>query len=108
MRRGELVTVALSGDYGKPRPALVIQSDLFGAMPSRTVLLLTSDPEDTPLLRVRVEPTPGNGLCVPSWVMIDKAMSVRADKIGLSFGRLDDAAMVGVNQSLALFLGLAG
>lgn len=103
-----MVTVALSGDYGKPRPALVIQSDLFGAMPSRTVLLLTSDPGDTPLLRVRVEPTPGNGLRVPSWVMIDKAMSVRADKIGLSFGRLDDAAMVGVNRSLALFLGLAG
>lgn len=108
MRRGELVTVALSGDYGKPRPALVIQSDLFGAMPSRTVLLLTSDPEDTPLLRVRVEPTSGNGLRVPSWVMIDKAMSVRADKIGASFGRLDDAAMVGVSRSLALFLGLAG
>lgn len=108
MRRGELVTVALSGNYGKPRPALVIQSDLFGAMPSRTVLLLTSDPEDTPLLRVRVEPTPGNGLRVPSWVMIDKAMSVRADKIGLPFGRLDDASMVSVNRSLALFLGLAG
>ena len=108
MRRGDLVTVAMQGDYGKPRPALVIQSDVFAAMGSRTVLLLTSDPEDTPLLRVRVEPTPENGLRVPSWVMIDKAMSLRADRLGTSFGRLDDAAMVSVNRSLALFLGLAG
>lgn len=29
MKRGDLVTVATSGDYGKPRPALVIQSDAF-------------------------------------------------------------------------------
>ena len=102
------MTVALQGDYGKPRPALVIQSDVFAAMHSRTVLLLTSDPEDTPLLRVPVEPTPENGLRVPSWVMIDKAMSLRVDKLGTSFGRLDDAAMVSVSRSLALFLGLAG
>ncbi|TXH06740.1 MAG: type II toxin-antitoxin system PemK/MazF family toxin [Candidatus Moraniibacteriota bacterium] len=108
MRRGDLVTVAVQGDYGKPRPALVIQSDVFGAMRSRTVLLLTSDPEDTPLLRVRVEPMPANGLRVPSWVMIDKAMSLRTDRIGPSFGHLDDATMVSVSRSLALFLGIAG
>lgn len=29
MRRGDIVTIALQGDYGKPRPALIIQSDLF-------------------------------------------------------------------------------
>ena len=29
MRRGDLVTIALQGDFGKPRPALVVQSDLF-------------------------------------------------------------------------------
>ena len=108
MRRGDLVTVAVQGDYGKPRPALVIQSDLFGAMRSRTVLLLTSNPEDTPLLRLRIEPTPENGLRLPSWVMIDRTMSLRADRLGPSFGRLDDAAMVSVSRSLALFLGLAG
>ena len=108
MRRGDLVTVAMQGDYGKPRPALVIQSDVFAAMRSRTVLLLTSNPEDTPLLRVRVEPTPENGLRVPSSVRIDKPATVPADKIGAAFGRLDDAAMVGVSRSLALFLGLAG
>lgn len=108
MKRGDLVTIALQGDYGKPRPALVIQADLFAATRSRTVLPLTSAPQDAPLLRVRVEPTPGNGLRVSSWVMIDKPATVPADKIGASFGRLDDAAMVSVSRSLALFLGLAG
>lgn len=108
MKRGDLVTIALQGDYGKPRPALVIQTDLFAAVRSRTVLPMTSAPQDAPLLRVRVEPTPENGLRVTSWVMIDKPATLPADKIGASFGRLDDAAMVSVSRSLALFLGLAG
>ena len=43
MKRGDLVTVALQGDLGKPRPALVIQSDLFEAHPSVTILPVTSD-----------------------------------------------------------------
>ena len=43
MKRGDLVTVALSGDYGKPRPALVIQSDLFDEHPSITILPVTGE-----------------------------------------------------------------
>lgn len=57
---------------------------------------------------MRVEPTPENGLRVPSWVMIDKPATVPADKLGATFGRLDDATMVTISRSLALFLGLAG
>ena len=29
LRRGDVVTVAASGDFGKPRPAVVVQSDAF-------------------------------------------------------------------------------
>ena len=108
MNRGDLVTVSLQGDYGKPRPALVIQSDMFSEMPSRTILPLTSALVEGPLLRVPVEPSDGNGLRVPSQIMIDKASTVPADKLGPAFGTLDDAAMLAVNRSLALFLGLAG
>ena len=108
MRRGDLVTVALQGDYGKPRPALVIQSDLFAGTASVAVLLVTSTLIDTPLLRLTVEPSPENGLRRPSQVMIDKPMTIRTDRIGATFGRLDDPTMVRVNRSLALFLGLAG
>ena len=62
MKRGDLVTIALSGDYGKPRPALVIQSDLFDVHPSITILPVTSELREAPLFRVRIEPTHDNGL----------------------------------------------
>ena len=108
MRRGDLVTVSLRSDDGKPRPALVIQSDAVSEAASRTVLPLTSKLVDAPLIRIAVAPTPGNGLRAPSQVMIDKAVIVPAGKLGPVFGTVDDGAMLAVNWSLALFLGVAG
>jgi mRNA interferase MazF len=107
VRRGNVVTVALQGDLGKPRPALVIQSDLFDAHPSVTILPVTSDLRATPLFRITVEPTQNNGLNKPSQVMVDKPQSVARDKIGAVVGHLDDATMLSVNRALAVFLGLA-
>lgn len=107
MKRGDVVTVALQGDLGRPRPALVIQSDLFDAHPSVTILPVTSDLRATPLFRINVDPRPENGLNKPSQVMVDKPQSVARDKIGAVVGHLDDAAMLAVNRALAVFLGLA-
>lgn len=108
MRRGDLVTVALQGDYGKPRPALVVQADQFSGLGSIVILPITSTMVDAPLLRLSVEPSPENGLRAPSQIMLDKPMTVKSDKIGSPFGHLDDTTMLSVNRSLALFLGLAG
>ena len=108
MKRGDLVTVALRGDHGKPRPALVIQSDRFPDTATTTVLLVTSALVNAPLFRLTVEPSPENGLRAMSQVMIDKAMTVRTDKLGSAFGQLDDSAMLEVNRALALFLGVTG
>lgn len=108
MKRGDLVTVALQGDYGKPRPALVIQADQFADLGSVVILPITSTLVDAPLLRPTVEPSPDNGLRKASQIMLDKPMTVKADKIGATFGHLDDTSMVSVNRSLALVLGLAG
>ncbi|MFO8003914.1 type II toxin-antitoxin system PemK/MazF family toxin [Thioalkalivibrio sp.] len=107
MTRGDLVTVAISGDFGKPRPALVIQSDHFEATATVTVLLISSTLVDASLIRLAVEPKATNGVRKPSQVMVDKAMTVRRDRVGPPFGRLDDDAMVAVDRSLALFLGFA-
>lgn len=107
MRRGDLVTVALSGDFGKPRPALVIQSDRFQETGTVTVLLVSGTLVNAPLLRVTLQPAAGNGLRKPSQVMIDKAMSVKRDKLGPVLGRLEDDELLTVSRSLALFLGLA-
>lgn len=104
--RGDLVTIAMQGDFGKPRPALVIQADLFDEHATVTVLLVSSTLVDAPLFRITVEPSAGNGLQKPSQVMVDKAMTVKRDKLGQAFGRLDADAMVEVERSLAVFLGV--
>jgi len=107
VKRGDLVTVAIQGDFGKPRPALVIQSDLFSEAATVTVLLVSGSYADAPLLRISVEPDAVNGLRKPSQIMIDKAMTIRRDKIGETIGRLDAESMASVTRSLALFLGFA-
>jgi len=107
MRRGDLVTVVLQSAYGKPRPALVIQSDLFAQHPSVTILPVTGELRETPLFRVSVMPSTDNGLRKPSQVMVDKAQSVPREKIGEVFGHLDDEALLAVNRALAVFLGFA-
>lgn len=106
MERGELVTIAASGDYGKPRPALIVQADAFNELGSVTVLRLTSELHDWPAFRITVEPSPGNGLRVTSQIMIDKATTVPREKIGKAFGRVDSATMQAVSRTLLLFLGL--
>ena len=107
MKRGDIVTIALSGDYGKARPALVIQSDLFAEHPSVTVLPVTSELRDAPLFRIEVEPSDGNGLRKVSAVMVDKPQTVARARIGSTIGRLDDDSMLAVARALAVFLGFA-
>src|SRR5579862_307188 len=107
VRRGDLVTVALRGDQGKPRPALVVQADHFGELSSVTVLPITSMVVDAPLLRVPVEPDERNGLTRRSQIMVDKPQTPSRGRLGPAIGRLDDATMAIVNRVLAVFLGLA-
>jgi mRNA interferase MazF len=101
------VTVALPGAYGKPRPALVIQSDMFDEHPSVTILPVTSELRATPLFRIDVAPSESNGLRKPSQIMVDKAQTIPRQKLGEPFGCLEDDRMLPVTRALALFLGIA-
>ena len=105
--RGDLVTIAMQGDFGKPRPALVIQANQFSELSSATVLPMTSTLVAAPLLRVTVQPNAENGLQMPSQVMVDKAMTLKRDKVGPTFGHIDADALVEVERCLAVFLGIA-
>ena len=107
MRRGDLVTITMQGDFGKPRPALVIQADQFDEHVTVTVLPVTSTLVAAPLLRITVQPDAGNGLQKPSQVMVDKAMTVKRDKVGPAFGRIDVDSLVEIERCLAVFLGIA-
>jgi mRNA interferase MazF len=105
--RGEFVTIAMQGDFGKPRPALVIQADPFNEHATVTVLPVTSTLVGAPLFRITIQPSAENGLQKPSQVMADKAMTVKRDKVGQAFGCIDADAMVEVERCLAVFLGIA-
>ena len=71
-----------------------------------TVLPVTSTLVDAPLLRVNVRPGLGSDLQKPSQVMVDKAMTVKRDKMGLAFGRIEAETLVEVERCLAVFLGV--
>ena len=108
MKRGNVVTVAIQGDFGKPRPALVLQSDVFSDIHATvTVALISSEIVQAPIFRLDIEPSETNGLSRPSQVQIDKIMSIRSEKIDSVIGELNDVMMVRVNRALALWLGLA-
>ena len=100
------MTVAVSGDYGKPRPALIVQADVYAEHPSVTILPLTSELTHAPLLRVTVEPRETTGLRLRSQVMVDKATTIPRGKVGNRIGQLDNTTLNRVSQALAAFLDL--
>jgi len=108
MKRGDVVTVAAAGDYGKPRPAVIVQTD---ALPtghaSVIVCQMTSDGDDAPDFRVLIEPTELNGLRTRSHVMADKPVTIRRTRIGRTIGQLDPRDIARLNIALAFVMGLA-
>ena len=104
-KRGDLVTVSLSGDYGKPRPALVIQNDLLDELDSVVLCPVTSDMR-TADFRVTLEPTPSNGLRQTSQVMVDKLSTLPRHKVGETFGRLEVEKMRAVDRAMMLVIGV--
>ena len=105
MKQGDIIAVSLPGDYGKPRPAVVIQSDAFEHLNSVTVLPLTGHVLSLERCRVIVNPTEENGLQKVSQIMVEKASTVPRERADQSIGRLSAEDMSAVNRALALFLG---
>ncbi len=104
-QRGDLVTVSLQGDHGKPRPALVVQSDLLTDLESVVLCPVTSDLRNA-AFRVTVDPNPANGLRTLSQVMVDKLSTLPRTQISEPFGRLDEARMKTVDRALLLVVGV--
>jgi mRNA interferase MazF len=108
MNRGDVVTVTATGDYGKPRPAVIVQTDaLPAAHASVVVCQMTSECGDAADFRVTIEPTASNGLRVRSQVMADKPVTIRRERIGRQVGHLDENDIVRLNIALAFVMGLA-
>lgn len=108
VKRGDVVMIAVDGDYGKPCPALVVQADALAALPSVTVSRLTSDIHAGHPVRITVPATDETGLRAPSQVMIDKTVSIPRQRGWAIIGRLDDTHMLAVSEALLGILGLGG
>ena len=106
IQRGDLITVALRGDAGKPRPALVIQADHFVDLSTVVVLPLTSTLLDLPLVRVTIEPLPATGLQQRSQVMISRPQFVPRPRLGRVIGSVDAGTLLEVTRRLAVLLGI--
>jgi mRNA interferase MazF len=106
-KRGDLVLAASSGDYGKPRPNLVIQSDAFSDMPSVTVCPLSSDVQSgATLIRINIEPSAENGLHLTSQIAVDKITTLALSRVTKVLGKADNEVMQQVTRALAVFLEL--
>lgn len=108
VKRGDIVLGIISGDYGKPRPVVVVQSDDFNPThPSVTVCPLTSHLVKLPLFRITITPSQNNGLKVPSQIMVDKAATLHEDKLRECIGSLLPKEMTALNEALKLWLALS-
>ena len=108
MTRGDIVVVATKGAYtGKPRPAVVVQADLFNpSHASITVCPITSDCIDAPLFRVTLSPGQRTGLSEVSQVMIDKVINVPRTAVAREIGRCDSVHLDAIDEALRLWLAL--
>jgi mRNA interferase MazF len=107
MKRAEIWTVSAGGFGGKPRPAVVIQSDHFDATASITICPLTSDATEASLFRLVIEPSQGNGLHSVSRLMVDKIVTVPKEKLGKKLGQLNADEVARLDRAIVIFLDLA-
>lgn len=107
IKRGDVVVCVFSREYGKPRPGIVVQSDLFNAQhPSLTLCPITTTLREAPLFRLSIAPSAGNGLKKRSQIAIDKMAAVKVERVQGVVGRLTDTEMDAVNAALRLWLAL--
>lgn len=107
VRRGDVFIAVLTGDYGKPRPVAVVQSDAFNPTHSSIVVCpITSHLVESPLFRLTLSPDPGNGLKAESQIMVDKLVALRSDRLRKRIGMLRPSALQDLDRALRGWLAL--
>lgn len=108
MRRGDVVVAAAGAGYvGKPRPAVIVQTEGFDHLQSFVVCPFTTEQIPATLCRVQIPPSRENGLQVVSWIMVDKISAIPLSKIGKQIGRLSADDLLSLDRTMITFLGLA-
>ena len=106
-RRADIVLVAGGVYASEPRPAVIVQDDLFDALDSVTVCPLTTTRTDAPLLRLMIPASEGAGIETSSYAMVDKLTTVRRSNCSKSIGHLDSVQMMELERRILVFLGFA-
>ena len=107
MSRGDLVIVTAPGDYGEPRPAVIVQSNAIPESHASVVICPMTSKLVEADFRITIEPGPDTGLRVRSQVIADKPTTVRRERVGQRIGRLWAADTTRLNVALAFVMGLA-
>jgi mRNA interferase MazF len=98
MKRGDVVVCVVAGDYGKPRPAVIVQSDAYNEADYTSIVVypITSALTNKSF-RLQIPPSFDNGLKITSEAMIDKLVAVCRDKIHQQLGTLDTTIVLKVS-----------
>jgi mRNA interferase MazF len=108
IRRGDVVTVVLPREYGKPRPAVVVQSDLYQGLPTLIVCPATTEVrDDAPNFRLTIQPSEMNGLQYRSQLMVDKLSPIARTRIGKVIGHVEAESLERLDAAISALLGLA-
>ncbi|MCL1798244.1 MAG: type II toxin-antitoxin system PemK/MazF family toxin [Eggerthellaceae bacterium] len=104
--RGEIWSVLWTGLVGKPRPALVIQSEKYRLTDTDILALITTTENVHGNLRLPIEATEDNGLMKDSFICLDKLMAIPLSNLGECYGRVSDDTMREVDARLIKILGI--
>jgi mRNA interferase MazF len=105
INRGDVVVSSSRGDFGKPRPALVVRSDLFNPTHASVVICpITSYLLDATLFCLTVSPSRENGLKVESQIMVDKITAIKREHIAKKIGKIDETEAASVDRALSIWL----
>jgi mRNA interferase MazF len=108
VKRGDVVVMVAQGELGRPRPAVVVQTDDLGdATTSVLVCPITSDVTEKLPIRPILEADESNGLRIRSQIMTDKMLAQRRERIRRVIGAIDSETTRRLDSALLLVLGLA-
>jgi mRNA interferase MazF len=107
MKKGDVFLASIPGDFGKPRPVVIVQNDKANLTHASIVVCpLSSHVIDAPLFRLAVEPSSRNGLRVKSQIMVDKISAIGRNRLGNYIGYISDELLLQINRALAFWIGL--
>jgi mRNA interferase MazF len=106
INRGEIWSVLWTGLAGKPRPALVIQSEKYLLSQTDILALITTADGVQGELRLPIMADENNGLMSDGFICLDKLMAIPIDNLGERFGKVADETMREVDARLIKILGI--